>query len=255
MVPLVTATGTPVTVVAHGLGGSAADTRPLVGAVAGTPVFPSARGHGGTPLGEGPHDYAALGRDLEAVADAHAATQAMGVSMGAGALLSLLARRPARFARVVLLLPVAVDRPRADDAVHGRLGLADALDAGDDAGLAAAVAQELPEDLHDAPGVRSHLAARAAYLRSSPGLATLARALPGAVPVTDRSALAAVTAEVLLLAQEDDPLHPAQVARDLDAALPRARLVVFDQAGAAVRERARLRTLVGEFLSPPAGRS
>ena len=247
MVPLVTGAGPPVTVVAHGLGGSVADTRPLVGAVTGTRVFPCARGHGGTPLGEGPHDYASLGRDLESVADAHGATQAMGVSMGAGALLSLLARRPDRFERVVLLLPTAVDRPRADDAVPG---LADALDAGDDAGVAAAVARELPEDLHDVPGVRGYLAARAAHLRSSPGLATLARALPAAVPVTDRGALAAVTAEVLLLAQEDDAVHPAQVARDLAAVLPRTRLVVFAQAGAAVRERARLRALVGAFLSP-----
>ena len=250
MVPLVTGAGTPVTVVAHGLGGSVADTRPLVGAVAGTKVFPSARGHGGTPLGDGPHDYAALGRDLEAVADAHAATQAVGVSMGAGALLSLLARRPDRFARVVLLLPAALDRPRADDAVRGRLALADALETGDDAGVAAVVAQELPEDLHDAPGVRRYLSARTAFLRSSPGLSTLARVLPGAAPVTDRRALAAVTADVLVLAQEADPLHPADVARDLAGVLPRATLVVFEQSGAAVRERARLRSLVGEFLDP-----
>lgn len=249
MTPLVTGTGTPVTVVAHGLGGSATDTRPLVGGVPGTKVFPAARGHGGTPLGDGPHDYDALGRDLEAVADAHAATQAMGVSMGAGALLSLLARRPDRFARVVLLLPAAVDRPRADDAVQGRVALADALDAGDDAGVAASVAEELPADLHDVPGVRSYLTARAAYLRSSPGFSQLVRALPAAVPVADRSLLSAVTADVLLLAQEEDPLHPAQVARDLAAVLPRVRLVVFDRAGAAVRERARLRTLVGEFLA------
>lgn len=249
--PFVTGTGAPVTVVAHGFGAGTADTRPLLGGVTGTTVFPSARGHGGSPLRDGPHDYDALGRDLEAVADGHAATQAMGVSMGAGALLSLLARRPDRFTRVVLLLPAALDRPRAGDAVRDRRGLAQALDAGDEAAVAAAVAQELPADLHDAPGARRHLAARTASLLSSPGLGTLARALAHDVPVTDRSALAPVSAEVLLLAQEGDPLHPADVARDLAAVLPRARLVVFDRAGAAVRERARLRALVSAFLSPP----
>lgn len=248
MSALVVGTGQPVTVVAHGLGGSPADTRPLVGAVAGTKVFPSARGHGPTPVGEGPYDYALLGRDLEAVADEHGVTRAVGVSMGAGALLSLLARRPDRFDRVVLLLPAALDRPRTDEAVARVQGLADALDAADEAAVAAAVGQELPEELHAVPGVPQYLAARTRFLLSSPGVAVAVRSLPHVTPVADRSALAAVTAEVLLLAQEDDPLHPAQVARDLAAVLPRARLVVFEQAGAAVRERARLRSLVGDFL-------
>ncbi len=148
----------------------------------------------------------------------------------------------------MLLLPAAVDRPRADAAVASRVALADALDAGDADAVAAGVAEELPADLHDVPGVRQYLAARTAYLLGSPGFPVLVRALPAAVPVRDRSVLAAVTADVLLLAQEGDPLHPAQVARDLAAVLPRARLVVFDRPGAVVRERARLRSLVAEFL-------
>ncbi len=209
-----------------------------------------ARGHGGVPAG--PRlDYDVLGRDLEQVADDAGATQALGVSMGAGALLSLLARRPDRFARVVLLLPAALDRPRDDAAVRSRVALADALDAGDAETAAALVAEELPADLHDVPGVRQYLAARAAHLAASPGFSDVVRALPDAVPVADRSVLGAVTAEVLLLAQEGDPLHPAQVARDLAAVLPRARLVVFDRPGAVVRERTRLRVLVGELLSGP----
>ncbi len=246
----VTGAGLPVTVVAHGLGGSPADTRPLVSGVPGTRLFPAARGHGGTPLGDGPIDYDVLGRDLEQVADEAAATQALGVSMGAGALLSLMARRPDRFARVVLLLPAAVDRPRDDAAVRSRLDLADALDRGDAEAVAVGVGLELPEDLHAVAGIPQYLAARAAYLLGSPGFSAVVRGLPAAVPVADRSVLAGVATEVLLLAQEGDPLHPAQVARDLAAVLPRARLVVFDRPGAVVRERARLRTLVREFLTP-----
>jgi hypothetical protein len=39
------------------------------------------------------------------------------------------------------------------------------------------------------------------------------------------------------------------VARDLAAVLPKARLVIFDQPGAMLRERARLRSLIADFLN------
>lgn len=246
---LVTGSGAPVTVVAHGLGASTAETRPLVSGVPGTRLFPVAAGHGDVPAGPAPYDYARLGSDLEQVADDSGATQALGVSMGAGALLSLLARRPDRFARVVLLLPAALDRPRTDAAVLRLSGLAAALERGDAPAVAAWVAAELPPDLHDVPGVRPYLAARAAHLLASPGLPAALRGLPAASPVPDRSLLGAVTADVLLLAQEGDPLHPAQVARELAAVLPRSRLVVLDRPGGVVRERDRVRALVREALS------
>lgn len=247
-----TGSGAPVTVAAHGLGASVAETRPLLGGVAGTRVFYAARGHGGSPLPDEPFDYRVLGDDLAQVADAHAASQALGVSMGAGALLSLLARRPERFTRVVLFLPAAVDRPRTDEAVRRVAQLAAALDAGDARQVEQLALLELPEDLRSQPAVQAYVRQRAAYLLASPGVAVALRALPHVTPVEDRSSLAAVSAEVLLLAQEGDPLHPAQVARDLAAVLPRARLVVFDQPGVVFRERARLRAEISAFLDGPA---
>ena len=246
---LVTGSGSPVTVAAHGLGASIAETRPLLGGVTGTRVFYAARGHGGSPLPDGPYDYSVLGHDLEAVADAHGADRALGVSMGAGALLSLLARRPDRFARVVLLLPAALDRPRTDPAVRRTAALATALAAGSPEGVEREVLAELPPDLRELPAVTAYARTRAAYLLRSPGVPRALADLPSVTPVDDRSRLASVTAEVLLLAQEDDALHPVQVARDLAAVLPRARLVVFDRPGAAFRERARLRAEIGAFLS------
>lgn len=246
---LVSGTGRPVTVAAHGLGASIAETRPLLGGVTGTRVFYAARGHGGSPLPDEPLDYAALGRDLEQVADEHGATQALGVSMGAGALLSLLARQPARFERVVLFLPAALDRPRTDAAVRRTGALAEALSAGETGAVERLVREELPADLRDLPAVVSYARTRAAYLLDSPGVTVALRALPGVTPVADRSALSAVTADVLLLAQEGDPLHPAQVARDLAAVLPRARLVIFDQPGVVFRERTRLRAEISAFLN------
>jgi hypothetical protein len=90
---------------------------------------------------------------------------------------------------------------------------------------------------------------RSQFLLASPGVAVGVASLPGVTPVDDRSSLAAVSAEVLLLGQEGDPLHPAQVARDLAAVLPKARLTVFEQAGVVLRERTRLRELITGFLN------
>lgn len=248
---LVTGSGRPVTVVAHGLGASLAETRPLVGGVPGTRVLYAARGHGDAPLPDEPYDYDVLGRDLEQVADAHGATRALGVSMGAGALLSLLARRPDRFERVVLLLPAALDRPRSEAAVRRSALLAAALRAQDRDAVAAAVSQELPEDLRELSAARAYVRVRTGHLLASPGVAVALEQLPRSTPVPDRSALSAVTAEVLLLAQEGDALHPAQVARELAAVLPRARLVVFGRPGMVFRERARLRAETSGWLGGP----
>jgi pimeloyl-ACP methyl ester carboxylesterase len=244
----VTGAGAPVTLAAHGLGASVAETRPLLSGVPGTRVFPAARGHGGSPLPDEPLDYAVLGRDLEQVADSHAATRALGVSMGAGGLLSLLARAPDRFSEVVLFLPAAIDRPRTDAAVERLALLAAALDAGDLPAVQAQVAEEVPADLRALPAAQAYVATRARFLLTSPGVQRALRDLPAVTPVPDRSVLGAVTARVLVVAQEDDPLHPAQVARELVAVLPRAQLTVFPQAGAVFRERRRLRELVGAFL-------
>jgi 3-oxoadipate enol-lactonase len=246
---VVTGSGAPVTVAAHGLGASIAETRPLLGGVTGTRVFYAARGHGGAPLPDEPYDYAALARDLAAVSDAAGATRALGVSMGAGTLLSLLAGAPDRFERVVLLLPAALDTARTDPAVRRTAALAAALAAGQSEQVERLVLAELPSELRGLPAVRAYAAARAAYLLRSPGVPVALRSLPGCTPVDDRSRLATVSAQVLLLAQEDDPLHPAQVSRDLAAVLPRARLVVFAQPGVAFRERARLRAEITGFLN------
>jgi 3-oxoadipate enol-lactonase len=127
--------------------------------------------------------------------------------------------------------------------------LAAALDAGDAAQVEQHVLEELPLDLHGEPAVAAYVRTRASYLLTCPGVAVALRALPQVTPVEDRSRLAAVTADVLLLAQEGDPLHPAQVARDLAAVLPRARLVVFAQPGVVFRERARLRAEISGFLN------
>jgi pimeloyl-ACP methyl ester carboxylesterase len=68
--------GSPVTVFAHGLGGSSAETRPLASRTGGTRVLLDFRGHGTSdPLVDG-WDYDLLAEDLLAVADATGPSQA-----------------------------------------------------------------------------------------------------------------------------------------------------------------------------------
>lgn len=178
------------------------------------------------------------------MADAHGATQALGVSLGAATLLRLLAETPDRFARVVLFLPAALDDLH-HPAVRRSAGLLEALQAHDAQAVQALVRAELPADLE---GVEPYVTARTAFLLGS-DLVPLLRALPDDVAVPDVGALARVGAEVLVLAQEDDPVHPVAVARQVAQALPHARLVVFERPGVLFRERARLRSLVVGHLS------
>lgn len=239
--------GPPVTVVAHGLGATLPETRVLVGGVPGTRVLFAARGHGPgrRPVAPG---WGELADDLEAVADAHLATRALGVSLGAATLLQLLSRRPTRFDRVVLLLPAAVDQPRSGDVVRRLHALADALQRQDEGAVHAAVLAELPGDLLAEPAVQAYARTRTEHLLACEGLPELIGVLADRPPVADRTLLSAVTAEVLVVGQEGDPLHPADLARDLAASLPRCRLVVFDRPGMALRDRARLRAEIAEFL-------
>jgi pimeloyl-ACP methyl ester carboxylesterase len=241
--------GTPVTVFAAGLGGTIAETRTLGSGVEGTRVFFDFRGHGATPAPpDGDWSYGALARDLRTVADATGATRAVGVSMGAAAVLGVLAESPERFERCVLFLPAILDKPR-DDVATTRLGrLAARIEAGDAGAVEELLAAELPRPLRDSPAVAAYVRDRAERL-SGTAVAGLVRALVESRPVRDRVLLASVGAPCLVVAQEGDEVHPAQVARELAAALPNARLHVFDTPGGLWVHRAELRRLVTEFLA------
>jgi pimeloyl-ACP methyl ester carboxylesterase len=115
----ITGSGLPFTVFAHGATGSIQTTRPFGSGVKGSRTFFHFRGYGASAPAATPLSYEALEADLRAVADHVGATQALGVSMGAGALCSLLARTPLRFKRLVFTLPAALDTPRTDDASDG----------------------------------------------------------------------------------------------------------------------------------------
>lgn len=245
---LVTGFGAPTTVFAHGFAAGIAVTRPLGSAVAGRRVFFQFRGHGRSDAPAGPWTYDDLARDLRAVADRTGATRAVGVSLGAGALTALLAQSPQRFERMVFFLPAVVDRRRSAVARRHLTRMLAAVAAGDPAAVADAVGAELPAAVRDTPAGRAYLRQRTDQLIRD-GLATALATLPDQVAVHDRSALAAVTSPALVIGSRGDDLHPAEVAEDLAAALPRADLHVYDEPGVLWTHRADLRERISSFLN------
>jgi len=247
---LVTGSGQPITVFAHGLAGSIPETRPLGSAVTGTRIFLHFRGHGRSSAPESPWSYAAFAAELRTIADHTDATRAVGVSLGAGALTTLLADTPQRFQRLVFFLPAVLDRPRRDAALARLHAMAGRVDDRDVDGLAALLLAEQPDGVRDRADVQVFVRRQARALVGTPVSAAL-RQLPDQVPIEDRAVLAVVTAPALVIAQQGDDAHPVWVAEQLAAALPAARLRVFGAGGALWSARAELRALIAGFLNQP----
>ena len=223
----VVGTGGPVTVFAHGLGGSVAETRPLAAKVTGSRVLLDFRGHGESGALPGGWDYDLLADDLLAVADAVEATRAVGLSLGSGALLRALSRDAGRFERLALVLPAALDTARADGATLRLQSLGLAIDDRDVDAVTALLLSELPPAVQERRAVAALLRRRATALVDRPAPVPLT----GDRPLADRAVLAGVVSPALVVAQERDPLHRVEVARELQAALPHARLHVLPEAG------------------------
>jgi pimeloyl-ACP methyl ester carboxylesterase len=212
--------GSPVTLVAHGLGATPGEARIPASGLPGTRIVVTLPSHGSAP--DAPADYwsyPTIAADLRAVAREVGATPAVGVSLGAGALTRLLADEPEAFERVVLLLPAVLDQPRAALSVDE---------------LAGAVVGP-PDYLADR---------RAAFER----LGVAAQALPGQIAVPDVSVLSQVNAPVLVIGATGDPLHPEAVAKATAAAFPHGRLELVDSPAPLITHRREVRGWLVDFL-------
>ncbi|MET8528459.1 alpha/beta hydrolase [Micromonospora sp. NPDC005172] len=245
---LVTGVGDPVTVFAHGLGNGIATTRPFGSGVAGRRLFFQFRGHGRSESPAGPWTYLDLARDLRAIADLGGASRAFGASLGAGALCRLLAESPERFEKLVFFLPAVLDELRAPVAWERVNALLEAVGSGDASAVADVVSLELPAAVRNTPAGWAYLRQRLDQLLRD-GLADDLATLAGQVPLTDATALAAVTAPALVIGCAGDDLHPVEVAEQLAAALPQATLHVYDRPGVLWSERADLRGRISGFLN------
>lgn len=248
--------GAPATLFLHGLAGSLEDVRPLAGGVPGRKVFANLPGHGRS-TGPEPLDYAALAAAARAVADHERATAALGVSLGAAALLRLLAETPDRLDRVVLYLPAVADAPRRPGAVSVHRSLAERLADHDEAGVAEALLMTQPSAARGTRLLREWAERRARELLADGGDPHRWLPLASAVPLDGAGPagfgrLAAVKAPVLVIAQEGDPAHPVAVAERVASAFPAADLKVFGPEGALWGHRKALRALIAPFLTPEA---
>ncbi|GAC1442155.1 MAG: hypothetical protein NVS3B26_08160 [Mycobacteriales bacterium] len=236
--------GLPVSVFAHGLGGSAAETRPLAVRTPGTRVLLTFREHGSSDRIVGGWTYDDLADDLTRVADAVGATRAVGLSLGAGALLRLLTRTADRFERIAFVMPAALDAAR-DDLATARLHLlGKAIADGNQAGVAQLLMEDVPEQVRSRSGVRLLVDRRARDL--------LGRTPPyprsNDAPLAGLAQLQAVAAPSLVVAQRDDPLHPAAVAHVLADALPNATVLDLQPGGVFWTETRRVQDALAAHL-------
>jgi pimeloyl-ACP methyl ester carboxylesterase len=245
---LVTGTGQPVTAFAHGLASSIDETRPFGSGVRGTRVFLHFRGHGASYAPDSTWTYESVAAELTAVMTAYGARRALGVSLGAGAILRAACQAPASFDRLVLVLPGALDAPRHDAAIDRMRRMAELVQAGDLEALTAALVEEQPLGARGRPDVRVWAGRQARRLTGS-NVAHALLDLPQRFPLDPPADLTIVTCPVLVVGQEGDGAHPAELAREIAGRLPTAQLRIFDADGLVWAHRGELRELVSSFLN------
>lgn len=238
--------GSPVTLVAHGLGVTDGEARLPASGLPGTRVVVTFGSHGAAPDAPSDYwDYGTLAAELRAVADEVGASRAIGVSLGAGALVRLVAEDPHRFGQLVLLQPAVLDSRRSPEAVRTLRRLASAVAAADRARLRQLVREGLPSCCGD---IGDYVERRTdALLRLGDAL----RVLPDRVAVPSAGVLSAVTARVLVITGVGDVLHPESVATATAAAFADSELQVLGSSAPLLTHRGQLRTLIGTYLADP----
>ena len=242
--------------VAHGITSSSEEIGAFVWQTPGTRVLFDFRGHGRSesPPEDAGYDTAAMRRDLEFVADRYAATQVLGISMGSSATLHLLADEPDRFERLLFFIPSRVDR-NTDVSKDTYPALAHMLETMPIEEVADRIvnAPESQPLIERRPVWRELMRARVLRMNST-GVPRALRAFAnGLPPCSDATVLKRVVAPALILAHEDDPIHPAAVARRLADLLPNAELRMWDAPLAMLDDPIAFARQVGAFLSDGAG--
>jgi 3-oxoadipate enol-lactonase len=216
--------GEPVTVLAHGLTNSCRELAPFSPSLAGTAVRFCFRGHGHSSAPERGYRFADLASDLDTVTRAYGATNAVGTSLGAGAIMSLLEHDPARFDRIVMLLPASLDLPFRNPERFD--AIADLLESFPKDEAIERILEMSQEKYERAPWLRE-LDVLLWEDMNPVGVARAIREVTRDVSISDRELLRKVEAPVLLICRENDAIHPAELGRILHELLPSSELMTF----------------------------
>ena len=247
--------GDPVTIFAHGITSSSVEITPFTWRTKGTRVLFDFRGHGQseTPPETADWDTPGMRRDLEFVADTYGATQAFGVSMGSSAVLHLLADHPDRFDRLVFFIPSRLDQntPASKDSYPMMASLLETLplDECADRLLAAPESQPL---FNARPAWRDLMRARILRMNAVGVPRALRAFATGRPPVPDPSVLKRVTAPTLILAHENDPIHPADTARRIAEVMTNADVRIWPEPLAMLDDFGTFADTIAGFLTPEA---
>lgn len=213
----------------HGLCGDAAQPQELFPADTGWSCLTlECRGHGASEAGApDAFSIATFADDVAALAEARGGGRAVigGVSMGAAIALRLAVLRPDLVAGLVLVRPAwFIEQAPANMAPNAEVGrlLAEhepieARALFEASPMAAMLAREAPDNLASLRGffIRAPIATTAALLT----------AIAADGPGVAREALAALAVPTLVIAHDQDFIHPLAHAEALAASIPSARLV------------------------------
>ena len=243
--------GEPVTVFAHGLTNSCMELAAFTPMAPGTKVRFCFRGHAhsGTPE-PGHYRFGDFADDLDAVARAYRATNAVGTSLGQGAITHLLARDPGRFDRIVFVMPAALDLELADHERFDRV--ADLLETlpVDEAIQRIVADSARVVEYDDKPWLRE-LDMFLWQDLNAVGVARSIREITRDVAITDRELLRKVSAPTLILCQEGDEIHPVELGHLLADLMPNAELIVLGSEDELLARLPELVARVATFLAEP----
>lgn len=218
--------GAPVSVLAHGLTNSCKELAMLTPMIDGTKVRFCFRGHGESDAPEAGYGFGDFASDLEAVASAHGATRAIGTSLGAGAICRLLESDPARFERMIFLLPAGVD-VALDDSGHF-VRTAEILETHPKEEAIELILGHPDSEARYAQMPWAREISEVIWNDVNPAAAARAiREIVRDTPVSDRETLRRVEAPVMIVCCDDDPIHPVIVGEILADVLPNAELLVY----------------------------
>ena len=237
----------------HGLGADSGQTFDLLGKFPGTRLLAmDARAHGTSDVGPEPDiGFETFGQDLYGLLEAAGISKAVvgGLSMGAGISLNFALKYPDMVSALILVRPAWVDEPMEARELYfavARTIRQYGAARGREAFLASEVYREIAAQF---PDTAKSLLGQFDSARAEDGVARLER-MPADAPDHDRSRWSALTMPVLVLAHDDDPVHPLAGGRAIASAIPSTKFVeITPKSVDRERHEAEIRKEVTEFLS------